>query len=89
MEENVKAKLSKILSGLGGGGMKGKTAEISEFLASGQGKKLAESLSDADKKAIMQKFLSMDAKEISEKLKNFNPSEAGNITAEDVKKKLR
>ena len=87
MEDNVKAKLSKILSGLGG--TKGKTAEISDFLVSEQGRKLAESLSDADKKAIMKKFLSMDAKEVGEKLKNFNMSEAGNITAEDIRKKLR
>ena len=87
MEENIKAKLSKILSGLGG--EKGKTAQISDFLNSNQGKKLVESLSETDKKAIMQKFLSMDAKEIGEKLKKFNSSSIGNITAEDVRKKLR
>ena len=87
MEENVKAKLSKILSGLGG--VKGKTAQVSEFINSKQGKELLESLSEADKKAIMQKFLSMDAGQIGEKLKNFNKSAIGNITADDVRKKLR
>lgn len=87
MEENVKEKLSKILSGLGSD--KGKTAQISELLNSNQGKELLKSLSESDKKAIMQKFLSMDAGTISEKLKNFDSSAFGNITAEDVRKKLR
>lgn len=89
MEENVKAKLSKILSGLSGGAMKGKTAELSEFINSKQGKELLGSLSESDKKAIMQKFLSMDAKEIGDKLKNFDQSAIGKITADDVRKKLR
>ena len=83
----MKAKLSKILSGLSG--EKGKTAQISDFLNSNQGRELLKSLSEWDKKAIMQKFLTMDAKEIGEKLKNFNSSAIGNITAEDIKKKLR
>ena len=87
MDENIKAKLSKILSGLGG--EKGKTAQISDFLSSNQGKELLKSLSESDKKAIMQKFLTMNAKEIGEKLKNFDSSAFGNITAEDVRKKLR
>jgi hypothetical protein len=89
VEENVKAKLSKILSGLSGGAMKGKTAEISEFIKSKNGKELLESLSESDKKAIMQKFLSMDTSKIGEKLKNFDQSAIGNITADDVRKKLR
>ena len=87
MEENVRAKLSKILSGLGG--EKGKTAQISDFLNSNQGKELLKSLSESDKKAIMQKFLSMDAKQIGEKLKNFDKSAFENITADDVRKRLR
>lgn len=87
MEENVRSKLSKILSGLGG--IKGKTSGISEFLTSEQGKKLAASLSDADKQAIIQKFMSLDAKEIDEKLKNFDPMSAQGITAEDIRKKLK
>lgn len=89
MEENVKAKLSKMLSGLGAANMKGKTAQISEFVNSKQGKELLKSLSESDKKAIMQKFLSMDAKQISERLKNFDASAISSMTAEDVKKKLR
>ena len=87
MEENIKAKLSKVLSGIGG--VKGKTSQISDFINSEKGKELLNSLSDAAKKAIMQKFLSMDANQISEKLKNFDQSAIGNITADDVRKKLR
>ena len=70
MEKNVKAKLSDILSGLGK--VKGKTAEVSAFLNSEEGKKLAASLSDSDKKALLQKFMSLDAKEIEKKLKSFD-----------------
>ena len=89
MEENIKAKLSKILSGLDGGAMKAKTAQVSEFVNSKQGKELLASLSESDKKAIMQKFLSMDASKIGEGLKRFNSSAIGNINVDDGKKKLR
>ena len=86
MEKNVKAKLSDILSGLGK--VKGKTAEISAFLNSEEGKKLAASLSDSDKKALLQKFMSLDAKEIEKKLKSFDPAAANGFSAEEIRKKL-
>ena len=87
MDKNLKAKLSGILSGLGG--IKGKTAELSGFLNSDEGKKLAASLSESDKKALLQKFMSMDSKEIEKKLKNFDAASADGLTAEEIKKKLR
>lgn len=87
MEKNIKAKLSDILSGLGG--IKGKSAEIYGFLNSEEGKRLAASLSDADKKALLQKFMSMDTEEIGKKLNNFDPAAAKDISVEEIKKKLR
>ncbi len=87
MDKNVKAKLSGILSELGG--IKGKTAEISDFLSSDEGKKLISSLSESDKKALLQKFMSMDSREIEKRLKSFNPASADGLTAEEIIKKLR
>ncbi len=87
MDKNVKAKLSDILSGLGN--FRGKTAELSGFLSSNEGKKLAASLYDSDKKALLQKFMSMDTKEIEKKLKSFDPAAVNGLSAEEIKKKLR
>ncbi len=87
MEKNVKAKLSDILSELGK--VKGKTAEVSAFLSSEEGKKLAASLSESDKKALLQRFMSMDTKEIEKRLKSFDPAAANGLSAEEIKKRLR
>lgn len=85
MDENVKNKLSKILSGKN----MENVSKVSELLSSEEGKKLISSLSEGDKKALVQKFLSMDTQEIDKKLKNFNKDSIKNITADDIKKKLR
>ena len=85
VDENVKNKLTKMLSGIN----KGKMSKISELLGSEDGKRLVSSLSEAEKQAIIQKFLSMDTEEIDKKLKNFDKDSIRNITAEDIKKKLR
>ncbi len=88
MEENIKDKLSKILSGMGNNG-KANTSGLSELLKSGQGKKLVESLSESDKKALLNKFMSLDTKDINEKLKNVDSSKLEGLSVDDIKKKLR
>ena len=87
MEENVKAKLSEILSGLGKS--KGKASELSGFLSSAEGRRLAEALTEADKKALLQKFMSMDPKEIEKRLKAFDPAAAKSVSAEEIKRRLK
>lgn len=85
MDENIKKKLSKVLSGIG----KGKMLKVSELLNSEDGKRLISLLSEGEKRELIQKFLSMDTEEIDKKLKNFNADAFKNINADDIKKKLR
>ena len=89
VDENVKNKLSEILSGLNKGKMKGKMSEIADLFKSKEGEALVNSLSDSEKQALIRKFMSMDTDAIDKKLKNFNSDSIKSITADDIKKKLR
>ena len=82
MEDNIKRRLSGIFSKLSTD-KKG----LSEILASK--KELISGLSEQEKEQLIQRFLSLDTDEIDKKLKNFDKESIKNITADDIKKKLR
>lgn len=85
MDENIKNKLSSVLSGIN----KGKMSEVSELLSSEDGKRLISALSESEKKALIQKFMSMDTNEIGKRLKNFNKESIKNLTTDEIKNKFR
>lgn len=89
MNENVTNKLLKLLSGTDSEKIKRSAGTISAFLASKEGQKLKNSLSPKDKEEILKKFMNMDIKEAEEKLKNIDNEKLGNMSVEDILKKLR
>ncbi len=87
--DNINDKLSKMLSGVDSQKLKSSVDAVSKLLSTKEGQKLKNSLSESDKKAIIDKFLKMDSNEVSQKLKNADFSEIGNMSAEDIMKKLK
>ena len=82
MEENIKKRLSGIISKLGA-----EKKGLSQILSSKE--ELISALSEEEKEKLIKKFLSLDTDEIDKKLKNFDKESIKNITADDIKKKLR
>ena len=84
MDKNVKNKLSEIISGLDTdkNGLK-------DLLDSEKGRDLINSLSETEKKEIINKFMSLGTDKIKEGLKNADRSSFENLTADEIKKKLR
>ncbi|MBO5059553.1 MAG: hypothetical protein J6C82_01385 [Clostridia bacterium] len=89
MKENISDKLTRMLSGVDGNKLKISADAVSKLLATPEGQRFKNSLSESDKKALIEKFMSLDANEVSEKLKNADMSKLGNMSAEDIMKKLR
>ena len=87
--DNINEKLSKMLSGMDGNKLKTSVDAVSKLLSTEEGKKLKNSLSEKDKKAIIEKFMSLDSREVNEKLKNVDVSKIGNMSAEDIMKKIK
>ena len=89
MSNNIENKLSQMFSGVDNGKLKNSIEAVSKLLSTEAGQKLKNSLSEKDKKTIIEKFMKMDSKEVSEKLKNADLSQIGNMSAEDIMRRLK
>ncbi len=89
MDSNMNDKLKNILSGIGSDKLKNSADMVTKFMKTPEGQKLKNSLSEADKKAILDKFMQLDTKKASDSLKNADLSSLGNMSVDEIMKKLK